>query len=379
MNRTVAIAKKESIHIMRDTRSLLILFFMPVVMVFLYGYAINMDVKHIPLGVWDADYTQESRALVADFIHSGYFVDKIHISTSKQANDAIRQRVVNAVLYIPEYYARDLNRGTPQPLGIWVDGSDANNASVIIGYVRAILAIEAAQENFAMVADTMSATSQTVLPFEVRQKVFYNPELESTHFIVPGLIAVLMMMICALLTSLAIVREKETGTFEQLMVSPIRARELIIGKVLPYLVLAFIVAFFILAVGHFYFGVPIVGNMLLLALAVLFYLFSSLAFGLLISTIAETQRIAMLMATIGTMMPSVMLSGFIFQIRSMPIYIQVITYLIPARYFLAILRGIMLKESGLVSLWHQEVALIIIGVGLAAVSVFRFKRSMVRI
>jgi ABC-2 type transport system permease protein len=379
VNRTFAIAKKESIHIMRDVRSLIILFFFPVVMVFLYGYAINMDVKHIPLGIWDADYTPESRALVADFVHSGYFVDKTHISTSKQANDAIRQRQVSAVLFIPENYARDLQVGNPQPLGVWVDGSDANNASVIIGYVRAILATETMRPNYGSVADNASAMALTVPPFQIFQKVFYNPELESTHFIVPGLVAVLMMMICALLTSLAIVREKESGTFEQLMVSPIRARELIIGKVLPYLVLAFIVATFILAVGHFHFGVPVRGNLALLAAAVVFYLFSALALGLLISTIATSQRIAMLMAITTTMLPSVILSGFIFQIRSMPLFVQLITYLVPARYFLSILRGIMLKGSGLQFLWHNSLALIVIGVVLIAISVFRFRRSMIRV
>jgi ABC-2 type transport system permease protein len=190
---------------------------------------------------------------------------------------------------------------------------------------------------------------------------------------------VLMMMICALLTSLAIVREKESGTFEQLMVSPIRARELIIGKVLPYLVLAFIVATFILAVGHFHFGVPVRGNLALLAAAVVFYLFSALALGLLISTIATSQRIAMLMAITTTMLPSVILSGFIFQIRSMPLFVQLITYLVPARYFLSILRGIMLKGSGLQFLWHNSLALIVIGVVLIAISVFRFRRSMIRV
>jgi ABC-2 type transport system permease protein len=379
MNRTFAIAKKESIHIMRDTRSLLILFFMPVVMVFLYGYAINMDVKSIPLGIWDADHTPESRALVANFVHSEYFVDKTHISTPEQANDAIRRRQVNAVLYIPEYYARDLYRRTPQPLGIWVDGSDANNASVIIGYVQAIFATKAAQVNYASVSTTASANTLLVPAFQVRQKVFYNPELKSAHFIVPGLVAILMMMICALLTSLAIVREKETGTFEQLLVSPIRARELIIGKVLPYLVLAFFVAAFILAVGHFHFGVPLIGNLWLLAAALLFYLVSALALGLLISTVAASQRVSMLMAFTTTMLPSVILSGFIFPIRSMPPLIQLITYLVPARYFLSILRGIMLKGNGVSFLWHHSLALIIIGFTLIAISVFRFRRSMVKV
>lgn len=382
-------------HILRDPRSLIILFLMPVVMVFLYGYAISMDVKNIGLGIWDADQTPESRDLVSRFVHSGYFIEKGRPANPQQANDAIRKRQASAVLFIPNGYGRDLSSQNPSPVGIWVDGSDANTASVIISYVRAILATSASYRRMGILPmptpgletshseedwqTRASASGYSIAPFSIRQKVFYNPELKSSHFIVPGLVAILLMMICAMLTSLAIVREKESGTFEQLLVSPIRARELIIGKVLPYLALAFLVAVFILTVGHLHFGVPLMGNLWLLAATLLIYLFCALALGLLISTIVASQRLAMLMAFTTTMLPSVILSGFIFPIRSMPFLIQLITFLVPARYFLSVLRGIMLKDSGLAFLWHQALVLLLIGTVLITVSVLRFRKTMVHL
>ncbi len=369
MKRTLAIARKEWMHILRDSRSLIILFLMPVMMVFLFGYAINMNVKHIPLGIWDGDRTPESRAVISEFTQSGYFTESAHLSTIRAVNNAIRKKQVSAVMAIPNGYARKTHRGHPPPIGFWVDGSDANTASVVINYTNALLSSRGPQAGQINPAPS---------PFDVRPKIFYNPELESSHFIVPGLIAVLMMMICAMLTSLTIVREKETGTFEQMLVSPIRAPELIIGKVLPYLSLAFIVAGLILAVGHWHFGVPIHGNLIFLAATLVIYLFCALALGLLISTIAPSQRVAMLMAVTTTLLPSVILSGFIFPIRSMPLIIQLIAYIIPARYFLVILRGIMLKGSTLDVLWTPTVILTAFGVFLVAVSVFRFRKSMVK-
>jgi ABC-2 type transport system permease protein len=392
MKRTITIARKEWMHILRDPRSLIILFLMPVLMVFLFGYAVTMDVKNIPLAVWDCDNTSQSRDLVRSFVHSGYFRLQGYVEYSEAVHRAIQNRQVKAVLYIPSNYSRQQMRGTPLPVGVWVDGSDANTASVIKSYVQAILVaqspdivIEATSESLSS-AEMLSSTSVVPNPevsvlssFHIRQKAFYNPELKSSHFIVPGLIAILMMMICAMLTSLAIVREKETGTFDQLLVSPIRAPELIIGKVLPYLVLAFLVAGFILAVGYWHFGVPLQGNLLLLAASLLIYLFCALALGLLISTVAQNQRIAMLMALITTLLPSVILSGFIFPIRSMPTAIQLVTYLVPAKYFLIVLRGIMLKGSSLHILWTHCAILLGMGIFLIAFSVVRFQRTMVRI
>lgn len=369
MKRTLAIAYKEWLHILRDSRSLIILFAMPLIMVFLYGYAINMDIKHIPLGIWNGDHTPESRDLIADFTQSGYFDETAHLTTIDDVNDAIRRKQVNMVMAIPAGYARDVKRGDPPHLGFWVDGSDANTASVAINYTKALISSRSAQ------SQPLTAAKS---PFGVRPKVFYNPELESSHFIIPGLIAILMMMICAMLTSLAIVRERETGTFEQMLVSPIRAPELIVGKVLPYLSLAFIVAGFILAVGHWHFGVPVHGNIIYLATTLVIYLFCALALGVLISTIAPSQRIAMIMAVTITLLPSVILSGFIFPIRSMPLLIQMITYIIPARYFLVILRGIMLKGSTLDVLWTPTLILAVFGIFLMVVSMIRFHKSMVK-
>ncbi|KPL06740.1 hypothetical protein AMJ86_07370 [bacterium SM23_57] len=368
MRRTLAIARKEWMHILRDPRSLIILFLMPLMMVFLYGYAITMDVKNISLGIWDGDNTPQSRDLIRDVVHSGYFTEKVHLASCDAVDDAIQKRQVNAVLSIPNGYGKDSINGTPPPVGVWEDGSDANTASVIQSYIRAIMA-----------SRSMPSKSSAAAPFDIRQKVFYNPELKSSHFIVPGLVAVLMMMICAMLTSMAIVREKETGTFEQLLVSPILAWELIIGKVLPYLILSFLVAAFILAVGYLHFGVPFQGSILLLAVFLLIYLFCALSLGLLVSTIVDSQRLAMLIALLTTLLPSVILSGFIFPIRSMPPVIQIITYIVPAKYFLTILRGIMLKDCGLGILWSQSLVLLGMGIVLVIVSVVRFHKTMVKV
>lgn len=372
MRRTIAIARKEWMHILRDPRSLIILFLMPLMMVFLYGYAITMDVRNISLGVWDGDNTVQSRDLIRDIVHSGYFIEKVHLASCDAVDDAIQRRQVKAVLSIPNGYGKNTINGTPPPVGVWVDGSDANTASVIQSYIRAIMA------GRSITSSTLAASNGTA-PFDVRQKVFYNPELKSSHFIVPGLVAILMMMICAMLTSLAIVREKETGTFEQLLVSPILAWELIIGKVLPYLILSFLVAAFILAVGYLHFDVPFQGSILLLAVFLMIYLFCALSLGLLISTIADSQRLAMLIALLTTLLPSVILSGFIFPIRSMPPIIQIITYIVPAKYFLTILRGIMLKDCGLGILWSQTMVLLGMGVVLVIVSVVRFHKTMVKV
>jgi ABC-2 type transport system permease protein len=388
MNRTLAIAKKEWKHILRDPRSLMLLFIYPVLMLFLYGYALNLDIKNIPLGIWDADHSSESRALTTAFEASDYFTFKASLTSTEAVEQALRTGRVKAVLAIPQDFGKKAISGNPPPIGLWIDGSDANTASVVLSYVRAMLATQSSNIQAmpagvggmmnSPAANRFTPVSMTMAPpFQIRSKVLYNPELKSTYFIVPGLIAILMMMVCTMLTSVAIVREKETGTFEQLLVSPIRARELIIGKVLPYLGLAFFLATFIMTLSHFYFGVPLQGSLLLLTITLIIYLFCALALGLWISTVAHDQRLAMLMSSMITMLPSMMLSGFMFPIRSMPMWIQLITNIVPAKYFLLIIRGIALKNSGLHELWHQLAVLLGMGIILIIISVQRFRKTMV--
>jgi ABC-2 type transport system permease protein len=356
------IIRKEFFHIRRDPRSLAIVIIMPLMQLFLYTYAINMDVRDVKLAVLDESRTPVSRELVQRFTGSGYFVVQNFISSRDQVEPLFRKGAVKAVLVIPRDYAESVKTRATTSVQILVDGSDSNTGAVILNSAQQLLS-RASQE----------LTGLGFMPFQIRANIWYNPEQKSTYYIVPGLIAVLMMMICALLTSVTIAREKETGTLEQILVAPVRPFELIVGKVLPYVALASLDALIILMIGRLWFGIPFRGSALLLVGFGLIYVMTSLSLGVLISTIARNQQAAMMMANLITMMPSVLLSGFIFPISTMPKWLQIITLAIPARYFLAIIRGILLKGNGFDVLWSYAAFLLGLSVVLLAVSVKRFK------
>jgi ABC-2 type transport system permease protein len=358
----IPIIRKEFIHIRRDPRSLLIIIIMPLMQLILYSYAINMDVRDVKLGVLDESRTPASRDLLRRFTGSGYFLQRAALDTRDDVEPLFRQGSVKAVLVIPRDYAESIRRRTSTPVQILVDGSDSNTGAIILNTAQQLLT-----------AASMDLSAAGYVPFQIRANIWYNPEQKSTFFIVPGLIAVLMMMICALLTSVTIAREKETGTLEEILVAPVRPFELIIGKVTPYVVLASMDALLILLVGRFWFGIPFRGSPLLVAGFSLIYLLSALSLGVLISTLARNQQIAMMIANLGTMLPSILLSGFIFPISSMPKWLQVVTLIVPARYFLEIIRGILLKGNGFDVLWPQAAFLLGLSVVLLAVSVKRFK------
>ncbi len=247
-----------------------------------------------------------------------------------------------------------------------VDGSDANSANMINSYLNGLL----------MSYSLSMRSGGSDLPVSVKSRIFYNPDMESAHFVVPGLVALVMIMAGALLTSVTIAREKETGTMEQILVSPIRPAEIVLGKVVPYLVLAFLIALNIILFGHFWFDVPFLGSWSWLMLFCTIYLFTALAIGLLISTIAATQQVAMMVSLMATMLPSVMLTGFIFPIPSMPMVLQVISQVIPATHFLVIIRGIMLKGNGPADLWPSVLALVAIGFFFTLVAIKRFQLKL---
>lgn len=356
------IIRKEFYHIRRDPRSLSIILVMPLMQLLLYSYAINMDVRDIKLAVLDESRTPASRDLVRRFTGSGYFVERAAIASRDQIEPLFRDGAVKAALVIPRDYAEGIKTRPSTPVQILVDGSDSNTGAVILNTSQQLLAGISQDLSFA-----------GFIPFQIRANIWYNPEQKSTYYIVPGLTAVLMMMICALLTSVTIAREKETGTMEEILVAPVRPFELVMGKVLPYVGLAALDALIILVVGRLWFGIPFRGSPLLLTVFSLIYLMTSLALGVMISTVARNQQIAMMMANLLTMLPSVLLSGFIFPVASMPQWLQVITYIIPARYFLVIIRGILLKGNGFAVLWPDAAFLLILAVVLLAASVRRFK------
>lgn len=371
MRRLRAVVVKELRQIRRDPYSLLMLIALPAFMLVLYGFALNFDVRHVRLAVLDRDLSSASRELVAAFTHSTYF-DLVATPLPGDDLEALfERRMARAVLVIPEGYGRDLAKGRVAPVQMLLDGADSQTAQTVLGYARALVSAE----NAALREDALAGAgrrAEAVLAVEPR--ILFNPELESTQFLVPGLIGFLLMLTAVLATALSVVREKERGTMEQLRVAPLRTSELILGKTLPYLGISLVATLVILLAARVLFGVEIRGPHVDLLVAVLLYLFGALAFGLLVSTIASTQAFAFQVGLIASMLPAILLSGFIFEIRMMPAWLQAITYLVPARYFLVILRGIMLKGEGLLTYWPQVVALVLYGLGTVALASARLAR-----
>lgn len=356
------VIRKELIHIRRDPRTLAIIIIMPLLQLLLFGYAIDMDVKDIKIGVLDQSRTPASRELISKFTDSDYFDRTEVITTRSQIQNLFRACRIKAALVIPEDFERSVRRHAVTPVQIIIDGTDANTGSIILNTTRQLLT----EASFA-------ASGLSKPPLNIATSIWYNPDQKSSHYIVPGLVAVLLMMICALLTSITITREKETGTMEQILVSPLKPHQVIIGKILPYVGLASVAASLVLLMGRFWFGVPFVGSLLVLTLLSLLYLLTALAFGILISTVAQTQQVAMMLALMGTMLPSVMLSGFVFPVRSMPLALQWLSKVIPATHYLVIIRGILLKGNGWSVLYPYAVYLVLLSLFLLAIGVKQFK------
>ncbi len=364
--RIIPLIRKEFIHIRRDPRSLLILLMMPLLMMVIFGYAINMDLKHIRLGICDLSRTPASRDIIETIKASTYFDIVARFDNPRQTKAMFTNRVVRAVVIIPADFQRSLKRSVKAQIGVIADGTDANSATLVQNYLEGLF----------LARSLTMASGGNSMPVSIKARMLYNPDMESSIFIVPGIVAILLIMIGALLTSVTIAREKETGTMEQILVSPIRPYEVVLGKAVPYLVLAFSIALFIIFLGRIWFHVPMMGSWLWLLLFCVFYVFTSLAIGLLISTVVATQQVAMMLSLVATVLPSVMLSGFVFPIASMPRPLQIISNIIPATHFLKIIRGIMLKGNGLEELWIPAAAMTGIGIFFIAVAVKRFKLKL---
>ena len=374
--RTWAVARKEVIQILRDPRTLAVVIVLPVLMLVLYGYAINMDVKHLRTAVLDLDNTSASRELVRVFQNSEYFRIVQFLHSPHEVDLVIERGIARIAVTIPKGYARDLADGKRAQVQVVVDGSDSATGTVAVNYVSAALQTYSAEIMLATWLKSGLIFVQSIAPVDYRPRVWYNPELKSTNFIVPGLIAVILMMLSSLLTSMTVVRERERGTIEQLIVSPVMPHELIIGKLIPYVAIAFLDILMVTAAGRLLFHVPLRGSLLLLMVLSAVFLVAALGIGLLISTVSESQQTAMTIAMMSTMLPSVLLSGFLFPIASMPKAIQAVTYLIPARYFLVIVRGLFLKGVGPEVLWKQGLLLIAFGTAAIGISAARFKKRL---
>ncbi|MGB8658723.1 MAG: ABC transporter permease [Candidatus Zixiibacteriota bacterium] len=364
MSKIKCIAIKEFRHILRDSRSLIIAILMPILMTFLYGYAINLDIKNIKLAVIDLDKTQESRELIRKFYNSGYFARPPVTTDISDPERTLKSGNASAVLTIKPGFASALTNLRQYELGFLVDGADANLAAASFSYSGIML------RQFFVEKLPPGVEIPGVV---ISQQVLYNPDMKSSHFFVPGLIASILMMLSAMLTSISIAREKETGTMEQLLTSPVTPVQVIIGKVLPYIGLALLDGILVIAFAVLHYGVPFVGSKWLLFFFGIIYIIAALSIGILISTLVRTQQVAMMAAQSTTMLPSTMLSGFIFEIKNMPKVLQYITYIVPAKYFLLIIRGIMLKGSNISVLWPQAIFLVLLTFILLSVAAKKFE------
>ncbi|MFH1221099.1 MAG: ABC transporter permease [Candidatus Eisenbacteria bacterium] len=367
MGATKVIALKEVRHILRDSRSLTMAIALPMLMTLLFGYAINLDVKNVRLAIIDSDRTAESRDLVGRFYNSGYFVRPAAAVDPTDPERILKKGDADAILTVRPGFAAALTNLTGYQVGLLVDGADANLAAAATNYASIIVA---------RFGEEWLPSGIEIPRVVISTKILYNPNLKSANFFVPGIIAIILMVISAMLTSITIAREKETGTMEQLLVSPITPGQVIVGKVLPYIALAFLDAVLVIAFAVFHFGVPFVGSAALLALFGFIYIAAALSAGILISTLVSTQQVAMMSAQLLTILPSVMLSGFIFDLRNMPRVLQYVSYIVPARYFQLIIRGIMLKGAGIGVLWIQGVFLAALTLILLGVAARKFRLKM---
>ncbi len=373
-NRLSSLVRKEFIQIIRDPRTLAMTFIMPVVMMFLLGYAATNDVRNIALVVLDRDQTPASRRLVDAYRVADYFTIAQPVGSEEELRELIDRNVARAGLIIPPGYGRDLAGWQSAQVAFILDGSDPTVAGTALAAAQLIGQSLSTQTSI----ERMEARGQTVVtqaPIDVRTQVWFNPGLISSYYMVPAMIGIILQYLTTMLTATSIVRERERGTIEQLIVTPLRSWELIVGKLLPYVLVAFLNTIEVLTIGVILFHVPINGDLLLLLALTALFLVTTLGIGLLISSIANTQQEAML-TTMFTLLPSIFLSGFFFPLAAMPVWLQVLSYAIPLRYFLIIVRGIVLKGVGLSALWPEVVALSIFAFVVMSAAVRRFRKSL---
>lgn len=373
MSRLLAVARTEWIHNLRDKRSLFVILILPVVLLLLYGYGINYDLRDVPFAVQDLSGSTHSRDLIQSLIRSDYFVLREAITDQRRIPELLDRGDVVFALMIPPDFERLLGAGRPAPVQVILNGADTTRAGIAQGYVQGAL------QNYSerLLAEYLLQRGQTApVPFEVRTTILYNPGLNSTRFIVPGLIAILLTILSSLLTSTAVVREREWGSFETLISSPARPSDIMLGKLVPYIAIAFVDVVLSILTGVFVFHVVPAGSLALLLSVSFLYLLASLSLGLLFSTVAKTQQLAILLAVLTILLPTILLSGFVFPVRSMPIALRFISNFIPATHFLIIIRGIYLKDVGLHVLWPRVLIMALFSVVLLLLAARRFKKRL---
>lgn len=374
IRRIIRLLKKELLQIVRDKRSIGLLVVAPVLQLFLFGYAVTTDINHITTAVYDEDHTAASRELIERFTSSGYFIPKYYLSSPRQINELLDDGKVQMVLHVPPGFAKDLARGRRAEMQTILDGSDSMSARIISGYTTAVIQGYSGRV-MAQRLDRLRGTVTRVPAIEGRLRVWYNPELKSARFMVPAVLSMILLTVTIMLTSMSIVREKELGTLEQLVVTPITPAEMMLGKTLPGLLIGLLDMTFVLLVAIFWFHVKVAGSIPLLFLLSILFLLTTLGLGIFISTVSKTQHEAT-MTSFFFILPFIILSGFMFPIENMPRIIQYVTYIIPMRYFLEIIRGIFLRGVGLEYLWPQALALAGFGIGILTLSAARFSKRL---
>lgn len=373
MHKISRIVRKEFLQLRRDPRMLFIVIMAPIIQLVVLGYAANLDVRDIPVVFCDLDGSSDSREFISQFPASGFFTAAAVIDRHDDVDAWIDRGQASLAIVLPKGMGRMMSRHEPVPVQIIVDGAESQSAMIALNYA----AMVASRHSRRVIFEWLERAGATVRPAEIMAevRVWYNPELRSRHFFIPGILGLLLMVVTIVLTALAIVKEKEVGTLEQLIVTPIRPFELVLGKLLPFFFIGLIDIALVVAVATLWFRVPLKGDIgLLFALSPVFLL-TTLGLGLLISTISKNQEQAML-STVFFAMPMIILSGFIFPIANMPRIIQWLTYLVPLRYFLVIIRGLFLKASTLAELWPQACALLGFGLAILGASILRFRKKL---
>ena len=375
MRTILHIIRKEFLQFKRDPKMFGIILIAPVIQLIFLGYAVTLDVNTVHTLVYDQDNTKESRNFIESFTSSGFFKVDYYAGNYEQVKQKLDKGNTIFALIIPRDFSKKIERRETSPVQAIFNGSDGNTASISAGYVATV--VQSYAQN--ILIGYMDKSGRKILPtgiIEPEMRIWYNPELLTRHFMVPGIVGLLLSIITLILTSLAIVKEKEIGTLEQLIVTPIKSYQLIIGKLIPFVILGFVAVVIVLTAMSFIFNIPVRGNILFLFFCSFLYILSTLGLGLFVSTISKTQQQAMMIAIFGVMMPMIYLSGFTFPLENMPVIIQNIGYAIPLKYFINIIRGVVLKGNGFAEHWPDLLALFFMGASILIFSSLRFKKRL---
>ncbi|MFP4664934.1 MAG: ABC transporter permease [Bacteroidales bacterium] len=365
MKRFIGLLRKEFYHIFRDMRTIMILFGMPIVQILIFGYVIKNEVKDVDIAVLDHARDEATMELRNKIQASGYFNIVEDLQSADDIHASFKKGKVREVVVLPAHFGRDLQSGNQPSIQFLLDATDPNYAQLIGNYTEAICMDYA--------GEMVTSAGNDPAGLKLENRMFFNEEMKSSFLFVPGTMAFILMLLSALMSSISIAREKEFGSMEVLLVSPLKPIQVVMGKVMPYVILAFANAISVILVGNFVFGVPIVGSLLLLMLASVLFVLTALALGIMISTISNTQQTAMMVSMFVLMLPTMLLSGFIFPIENMPVALQWLSTLMPARWYLEIIKGIMLKGAGMAFIWHQLLILTGMFVVFIGISVRNYK------